>query len=234
MVAEAKGIEALLRRWPPSKSRRLQLYAQPSPNGVKVMAMLAECRLDHDLHRIEFGEDGTRSTEYLGANPDGRIPMLLDPDGPGGRPMLLAESNAILRYLAEKTHRFLPSDARDLWQIEQWLFWQAASLGATFGQIGYFHRFEGRAIEDPRPLAKHVAEARRLLAQLEDHLHDRDWLVGDYSIADIAVLPLIRNLIGFYDAGELVRFAEFANVARWLARWKQRPAISDLLKEDDK
>lgn len=229
MVAYLEATDALMRRWPPTQPDDIQLYAVPSPNGVKVMALLAECELAHDYHRIEFGAAGTRSPDYLAANPDGRIPLLFDPNGPNGAPILLAESNAILRYLAEKTGRFLPDNAAARWQVEQWLFWQAASLGPTCGQIGYFHRFEGREIKDPIPLARQVAEVRRLFKQLDDHMTSRTWLVGDnYSIADIAVLPLIRNLIGFYEAGELVGFADFNHVGLWLDRWLDRSIIASL------
>lgn len=229
MVALTEQTSALERQWPAQDPRQIQLYAQPSPNGVKVMAMLAECGIEHELHRIEFGAGGTRSPDYLRANPDGRIPVLFDPDSPSGAPVLLAESNAILLYLAEKSGRFLPDDAALRLEVLQWLFWQASSLGATFGQIGYLHRFEGRAIEDPRPLAKQVTEAKRLLGQLDARMADRDWLVHDtYSIADIAVLPLIRNLIGFYDAGGLVGISDFTNVSRWLDRWLGRSQIAAL------
>lgn len=234
MVALTANVEFLTQAWPPRDPSRMQLYAQPSPNGVKAMVMLAECGIEYDFHRIEFGDAGTRSAAYLHANPDGRIPLLLDPSGQDHAPVLLAESNAILLYLAQKHDRFLPKHSAARLEVLQWLFWQASSLGPAFGQIGYFRKFEGRVIEDTRPLQRQVDESRRLLGQLERRIEGGNWLVDDaYSIADIAVLPLIRNLINFYEAGDLISFNDFPSTASWLDRWLGRPAVVEALRPRD-
>ena len=218
------------RRWPASHPERLQLYSVPSPNGVKVSIMLEEIGLPYEPHRIPFGEDGTRSPEYLSLNPAGKIPAIIDPNGPGGRPLPLFESGAILLYLADKTGKFIPADPAARWETIQWLFWQMAFVGPMFGQIGYFHRFDGNAIEDPRPLEHYVEESKRLLGVLDRRLEGRDWVMAEYSIADISLLGWVRNLIGYYEARDLVGFDDYGNVARWLERGLARPAVQRGLK----
>jgi GST-like protein len=218
--------DALLHRWPPRAPDRIQLYSQPSPNGVKVSIMLEECGLEYDAHRIEFGAEGTRSPAFIAANPNGKIPLLLDPRGPDGAPLLLAESNAILIYLAEKTGRFLERAGASRQEAMQWLFWQASAVSPTFGNIGYYVKFEGRSITDPRPLRRHVEEARRLLAMMQARLRRSSWLLGDdFGILDIATLGMVRNLIGHYSAGDVVGFQDFPEVAAWLERGLARPAV---------
>ena len=222
----AERAAGLMRRWPPRHPDRIQLYSQPSPNGVKVSIILEECSLPYDAHRIEFGERGTRSADYLAANPNGKIPLILDPAGPTGEPVLLSESNAILVYLADKTGRFLATAGAARYQTLQWLFWQASALGPAFGQIGYYHRFAGREIADKRPLEANVVEARRVLGVLNARVERGPWIMGDdFTIADIASLGWVRNLIGFYDAGDLVGFRDFDSVAAWLERGLGRAAV---------
>ena len=218
------------RRWRPTHPDRLQLYSQPSPNGVKVSILLEETGLAYEAHRIPFGDEGTRSAEFLALNPNGRIPAIIDPAGPGGQPLALFESGAILMYLAGKTGQLLSQDAVRRWETIQWLFWQTALVGPMFGQVGYFHKFEGTAIEDPRPLRHFVGESKRLLAVLDGRLEGRDWVMDDYSIADIALLGMVRNLIGYYDARDLVGFDDYRNVAAWLDRALARPAVQRGLK----
>ena len=220
----------IARRWPPSHPEQLQLYSVPSPNGVKVSIMLEETALHYEPHRIPFGEDGTRSPEYLALNPNGKIPAIIDPAGPGGQPLALFESGAILLYLAGKTGQFLSGDPIRRWETTQWLFWQMALVGPMFGQIGYFYRFDGKAIEDPRPLQRYVEESRRLLAVLDGRLEKRQWVMDDYSIADISLLGWVNNLITFYEARELVGFDDSGNVAAWLERGLARPAVQRGLK----
>jgi GST-like protein len=215
----------ITRRWPPVHPERLQLYSVPTPNGVKVSIMLEETGLAYEPHRIPFGEDGTRSREFLALNPNDKIPAILDPDGPDGRPLALFESGAILLYLAQKTGQFLPADPIRRWETIQWVFWQMSFVGPMFGQIGYFHRFEGKAIADPRPLQHYVEESRRLLAVLDGRPEGRHWVMDDYSIADISLLGWVNNLITFYEARELVGFDEFGNVGAWLERGLARPAV---------
>ena len=217
---------AITRKWPAAHPERLQLYSLPTPNGVKVSILLEELGLPYEVHRIAFDRDDQLSPEYVGTFPNNKIPALIDPQGPGGEPLALFESGAILVYLAEKTGRFLPVDAAGRYQALQWVMWQMGGIGPMFGQLGFFHKFAGREYEDKRPRDRYVAESRRLLGVLDRHLAGRDWILGDaYSIADIATFPWVRNLVGFYGAGELVGFDDFREVGRVLAAFVERPAV---------
>ena len=211
-------------RWPAAHPDRLQLYSAPTPNGVKVSIMLEETGLPYEPHFIDIGENETWTSEYLSLNPNGKIPAIIDPDGPGGAPMGLFESGAILIYLAEKTGMLLPAGARRH-QTIQWLMWQMGAVGPMFGQVGFFHKFAGKAWEDKRPLERYAAEAKRLLGVLETRLEGRDWIMDDYTIADIATLGWVRNLITFYEARELVDYDRLTNVPAWLERGLSRPAV---------
>jgi GST-like protein len=216
----------ITRRWPPRHPERLQLYSLPTPNGVKVSIMLEEIGLPYEAHRVAFEGDAQKSPEFLSLNPNGKIPAIIDPNGPDGRPLPLFESGAILMYLAEKTGQLLPADPVARWQTIQWVFWQIGGPGPMFGQVGFFHKFAGRTYEDKRPLARYVAESRRLLEVMEHRLAGRTWMMGDdYTIADISLLGWVRNLIDFYEARDHVRFHELANVAAWLERGLARPAV---------
>jgi GST-like protein len=212
-------------RWPAAHPDRLQLYSVPTPNGVKVSIMLEEIGLPYEPHLINIGENETWIPEYLSLNPNGKIPAIIDPDGPGGRPLGLFESGAILIYLAEKSGMLLPRDPADRYRAIQWVMFQMGAIGPMFGQVGFFHKFAGREWEDKRPLQRYVAETKRLLGVLETRLEGRDWLVDDYSIADVATLGWVRNLITFYEARELVDFDSLANVPAWLERGLARPAV---------
>ena len=221
----------IAQRWPATHPDRLQLYSWPTPNGVKVSIMLEELGLPYEVHAIKIGQNETWTPEFLALNPNGKIPAIIDPNGPGGKPLALFESGAILLYLAEKTGKFLPGDPALRYQTIQWVFFQMAAIGPMFGQVGFFHKFAGREFEDKRPRDRYVAESRRLLGVLEGRLANeggepRDWIMGeDYTIADIASLGWVRNLIGFYEAGDLVGFADFPRVAAWLERGLARPAV---------
>ncbi|NPU15016.1 glutathione S-transferase [Bradyrhizobium sp. 83002] len=213
-------------RWPAQHPDRIQLYSLPTPNGVKVSIMLEETGLAYEPHTIDFGTDDQKTPEFLSLNPNGKIPAIVDPDGPGGKPLGLFESGAILQYLAEKTGKFLPTDPARRWQTIQWLHFQMGGIGPMFGQLGFFHKFAGREYEDKRPLQRYVAESRRLLSVLEARLDGRQWIMeDDYTIADIATLGWVRNLIGFYGARELVVFDELKQVKAWLERGLARPAV---------
>ena len=213
-------------RWPARHPDRIQLYSLPTPNGVKVSIMLEETGLAYEPHTINIGADETWTPEFLALNPNGKIPAIIDPDGPGGRPLGLWESGAILLYLAEKAGKFLPQDPAGRIETIQWVFFQMAAIGPMFGQLGFFHKFAGREFEDKRPRERYVKESKRLLGVLESRLKDRDWIMGDeYTIADIATLGWVRNLVGFYDAGALVEYAALEHVPAWLARGLERPAV---------
>ncbi|PYC27513.1 glutathione S-transferase [Aquipseudomonas alcaligenes] len=217
---------AITRKWPARHPERLQLYSLPTPNGVKVSIMLEETGLAYEPHLVSFDSNDQLSAEFLSLNPNNKIPAILDPNGPHGAPLALFESGAILLYLAEKTGQLLPQDPALRYQAIQWLMWQMGGIGPMFGQLGFFHKFAGRDYEDKRPRDRYVAESVRLLGVLDQHLQDRDWMLGDdYSIADIAIFPWVRNLVGFYEAGELVQFERFANVARVLDAFLTRPAV---------
>ena len=216
----------ITRRWPAKHPDCLQLYSLPTPNGVKVSIMLEEVGLPYEPHRVDFGKNEQTSPEFLSLNPNGKIPAIVDPDGPGGKPLGLFESGAILQYLAEKTGKLLPKDAARRYETIQWLHFQMGGIGPMFGQVGYFNKFAGRDIEDKRPLARYVNEAKRLLAVIERRLEGRDWIMGEeYTIADISMLGWVRNLIGFYEARDLVAFDTLAAVPAWLARGLARPAV---------
>ena len=216
----------ITRKWPPRHADRLQLYSLPTPNGVKVSIMLEETGLPYEAHRVDFATQDQLSPEFLSLSPNNKIPTILDPDGPGGQPLALFESAAILFYLAEKTGRFMPADAAGRYHTLQWLMFQIGGIGPMFGQVGFFHKFAGSEFEDKRPRDRYVAEARRLLQVLEQRLSSRAWIMGDdYGIADIAIFPWVRNLVGFYGAGDLVGFSDFPEVERVLQAFLARPAV---------
>ncbi len=216
----------ITRKWPAQHPDRLQLYSLPTPNGVKASIMLEEIGLPYEPHLVRFDTDDQLSPEFLSLNPNNKIPAILDPDGPGGKPLALFESGAILLYLAEKTGKLLPADPAARYQTIQWVMFQMGGVGPMFGQLGFFHKFAGREYEDKRPRDRYVAESRRLLGVLDKHLAGREWIMGDqYTIADVATFPWIRNLIGFYEARELVGFDDFRQVQRVLDAFVARPAV---------
>ncbi len=216
----------ITRKWPAQHPDRLQLYSLPTPNGVKASIMLEEIGLPYEPHLVRFDTDDQLSPEFLSLNPNNKIPAILDPDGPGGKPLALFESGAILLYLADKTGKLVPADPAARYQAIQWVMFQMGGVGPMFGQLGFFHKFAGKEYEDKRPRDRYVAESRRLLGVLEKHLAGRDWIMGDqYTIADVATFPWIRNLIGFYEARELVGFDDFPQVQRVLDAFVARPAV---------
>jgi GST-like protein len=217
----------ITKRWPAKHPDRLQLYSLPTPNGVKVSIMLEEIGLPYEVHLVDFNKDDQKTPEFLSLNPNGKIPAILDPDGPGGKPLPLFESGAILQYLADKTGKLLPADPARRYQTIEWLHFQMGGIGPMFGQVGFFHKFAGREFEDKRPLQRYVAESKRLLGVLEGRLDGRQWLMGDdYTIADIATLGWVRNLITFYEARELVDYDKLVHVPAWLERGLARPAVA--------
>ena len=216
----------ITRKWPARHTDRLQLYSLPTPNGVKVSIMLEETGLPYEVHLVSFDTQDQMTPEFLSLSPNNKIPAILDPNGPGGKPLALFESGAILLYLAEKTGQFMPQDPAGRYETIQWLMFQMGGIGPMFGQLGFFHKFAGKDYDDKRPRDRYAAEARRLLGVLDKRLASRAWIMGDaYSIADIATFPWVRNLVGFYDAGELVGFNDFAHVTRALAAFVERPAV---------
>ena len=214
-------------KWPPRHADRIQLYSLPTPNGVKVSIALEETALPYEPHLVRFDRNDQLSAEFLSLNPNNKIPAIIDPAGPGGRPLALWESGAILLYLADKAGRLMPADAARRWETVRWLMFQMGGVGPMFGQLGFFHKFAGKDYDDKRPRERYSAESRRLLQVLEQRLAGgRPWIMGDdYTVADIAVWPWVNNLVGFYGAADLVGYADFANVQRVVAAFLARPAV---------
>jgi GST-like protein len=214
------------RKWPAKQPDRIQLYSLPTPNGVKVSIALEELGLPYEPHLVSFEKNDQMSAEFLSLNPNNKIPAIIDPHGPGGQPLALFESGAILVYLAEKTGRLIPKDAAARYETLQWVMFQMGGIGPMFGQVGFFVKFAGRDFEDKRPRDRYVSEAKRLLAVLDQRLEGREWIMGDdYTIADIATFPWVRNLVGFYGAGDLVEFTKYSNVRRVLDAFVERTAV---------
>jgi GSH-dependent disulfide-bond oxidoreductase len=216
----------ITKRWPAKNPEVIQLYSLPTPNGVKVSIALEELELAYEPHLVDIGKNESWTPEFLSLNPNGKIPAIIDPDGPDGKPLGLFESGAILVYLADKTGKLVPPDAAGRYETMQWVFFQMAGIGPIFGQVGFFYKFAGKDIEDKRPLHRYRDESKRLLGVVETRLEGRDWIMGDlYTIADISMLGWIRNLIGFYGARDLVEFDGFPRVGAWLERGLARPAV---------
>jgi len=212
------------RRWPAENPDIIQLYSINSPNGVKVSIMLEETGLEYEPHLVIIADNESWTPEFLSLNPNGKVPAIIDPNGPDGEPLALFESGAILTYLADKSGMLLPTGARR-YETLQWVFWQVGHVGPFFGQVGFFNKFGGSKWEDKRPLQRFADESKRLLQVLDDRLTGREWVMEDYSIADIALLGWVRNLIGFYEARDLVDFDALKNVPTWLERGLARPAV---------
>jgi GST-like protein len=211
-------------RWPAQHPDRLQLYSFPTPNGVKVSIMLEETGVPYEVHRVTLSDADVRSPEFQSLNPNNKIPAIIDTNGPDGPPLALFESGAILLYLAEKTGKLLGDTASERHHITQWLMFQMGGIGPMFGQLGYFVKFAGNQIEDPRPRARYIAEAKRLLNVIETQLEGRDWIAGPYSIADIAIAPWLRAL-DYYGTKDLLDWAEYKNATAYLDRFLARPAV---------
>jgi GSH-dependent disulfide-bond oxidoreductase len=216
----------ITKKWPAQHPDRIQLYSMPTPNGVKISIALEEAGLPYEPHRVAFDTNDQLSPEFLSLNPNNKIPAIIDPQGPGGKPLPLFESGAILLYLADKSGKLIPQEPARRWETIQWLMFQMGGVGPMFGQLGFFHKFAGKDYEDKRPRDRYASESKRLLGVLDQHLKGRQWMLGDdYTIADIAIFPWVRNLVGFYGAAELVEFARFAEVKRVLDGFVARPAV---------
>jgi GST-like protein len=221
----------ITRQYPAVHPDRLQLYSLPTPNGVKASIMLEEIGLPYEVHLVDIMKNETWTPDYLSLNPNGKIPAILDPDGPGGKPFALWESGAILVYLADKTGKLIPTDPAARYETLQWVFWQMGAVGPMFGQVGFFHKFAGKDYEDKRPRDRYVAESKRLLGVLEDRLKDRVFIMGDeFTIADVSLIGWVNNLVTFYEAGELVGYGALKAVPAWVELCLARPAVQRGLK----
>jgi GSH-dependent disulfide-bond oxidoreductase len=195
----------------------IQLYTWGTPNGKKVLIMLEEVELPYEVHPIDLAKGDQLKPEYLAINPNNKIPAIIDTEGPGGKPFKLFESGAILMYLAEKTGKFLPQEMAKRYEVIQWLMFQMGGVGPMFGQANYFYRLEEKV---PFAIERYYKEAIRLYNVLEQALAQKDYLAGEYSIADIATYPWV----GRHD-GHNVKLEEFPNVKRWFDAISQRPAV---------
>jgi GST-like protein len=220
----------ITRRWPASHPDRLQLYAAPTPNGVKVSIMLEETGLAYEPHYVDISNNESKDPAFVSLNPNGRIPAIIDPAGPGGKPIALWESGAILLYLADKTGQFISTEPAQRYETLAWVMFQMSAIGPMFGQLGFFLRFGGKDYEDKRPQQRFIDEAKRLLGVLDRRLEGRDWIVDDYSIADIATLGWVNALVEFYAAGDVLGLSTYSNVQAWLGRGLARPAVRRGLK----
>jgi GST-like protein len=216
----------ITKKWPPQHPNLLQLYSLPTPNGVKVAIMLEETGLAYEPHLVDFNSNDQLSPEFLSLNPNNKIPAIIDPNGPNGEPLALFESGAILIYLADKTKQLIPEDTAGRYHTIQWLMFQMGGIGPMFGQLGFFNKFAGKQFDDKRPLNRYVDESKRLLNVLNQQLEKGQWIAGEkYSIADIATFPWVRNLLGFYEASDLVEIEKFPHVVRALGAFLERPAV---------
>jgi GST-like protein len=216
----------ITKKWPAKNPDVIQLYSLPTPNGQKISIMLEETGLPYEPHTVNFGSNDQLSPEFISLNPNNKIPAIIDPNGPGGRPLPLWESGAILVYLADKSGQLMPKDPGLRYQTLQWLMFQMGGIGPMFGQVGFFNKFAGKDYEDKRPRDRYVAEAARLLAVLDGQLAGKDWIMGkEFSIADIATFPWVNTLVNFYQAGDLVGMSKFGHVLRVLDAFKARPAV---------
>lgn len=215
----------ITRRWPASHPDCLQLYAAPTPNGVKVSIMLEEIGLAYEPHLIDISNNESKDPAFVSLNPNGRIPAIIDPAGPDGKPIAVWESGAILLYLAYKTGQLIPSKPAKRYETLTWVFFQMSAIGPTFGKLGFFVRFGGKDYEDKRPQKRFTEESKRLLGVLDRQLEGRDWIVDEYSIADVATLGWVNALVESYAAGEILGISNYSNIQAWLARGLARPAV---------
>ena len=215
----------ITQRWAPAYPDRIQLYSLGTPNGVKVSIALEELGLPYEAHRVTLSDADVKSPAFLSLNPNNKIPAIIDPNGPNDQPLALFESGAILIYLAEKTDRLLGASIAERYEVMQWLMFQMGGVGPMFGQLGFFYAFAGKEIADPRPRERYIAEVKRLLNVINGRLEGRDWIAGDYSIADIAIAPWLDTIGRFYKASDVTEFNSFTRVTSYLARFNARPAV---------
>ncbi len=214
----------ITRRWPPTRPDVIQLYSFPTPNGVKASIVLEELGLAYEPHLVTLADADVKSPEFLSLNPNNKIPAIIDPNGTDG-PVELWESGAILIYLAEKTGKLMGRNAAEKADVIKWLMFQMGGVGPMFGQLGFFYKFAGAAMEDPTARDRYIGEAKRLLAVVEQQLDGQDWIAGEFSIADIALAPWL-NALEFYGAKEVTGYTELTHVPAYVERFFARPAAA--------
>lgn len=204
----------------------IQLYSLATPNGQKVSIALEEMELQYEPHTIDIRKDEQFTSEFISINPNSKIPVIVDPDGPYGVPINIMESGAILLYLSEKSGMFVPKDPVLKYHTIQWLFFQMGGVGPMFGQFGHFYKYAGDKCKHDYPLNRYATETRRLLKVIDNQLQNKDWVVGkEYTIADMAIFPWVDCLDKFYGAYDFLMLDEFENVRRWLLSCLDRPAV---------
>jgi GST-like protein len=197
----------------------IDLYTWTTPNGRKASVMLEECGLPYTVHKIDIGKGDQFTPAFLAVNPNGKIPAIVDSDGPGGKPISVFESGAILIYLAEKTGKFMPADPRGRYAVLQWLMFQMGGVGPMFGQAHHFIRFAPEKV--PYGIERYSKETRRLYGVLDKRLGEAPFLAGEYSIADMATVPWVNR----HEYHE-VKLEDFPNVKRWHDALMARPAVA--------
>lgn len=211
-------------QWPVEHPERLQLYTMATPNGQKVSIALEEMQLPYEWHLVNIIKDDQHQSDYRKLSPNGKIPTIIDPDGPDGEPLIMMESGAILLYLAQKTGQLMPADERGKLAVQQWLFFQMAHVGPMFGQFGHFFKFAADKTTDDYGVNRYTGEAKRLLKVMDDRLAESPYLAGDtYSIADIATFPWV-NALDFYNGKDALEYDTFTHVKRWCDACNERPA----------
>ena len=211
-------------KWPAKNPDAIQLFSFPTPNGVKVSIALEEIGLPYEAHKVTLSDADVRSPAFLSLNPNNKIPAIIDPNGPDGTAIGLFESGAILIYLADKSGKLIGDSATDRAHVIQWLMFQMGGLGPMLGQLGFFSKFAGSEWEDKRPQQRYLDEAKRLLNVLNLELAGKDWVTGNYSIADIAIAPWLRAL-DFYGVKDAVGWDDLTNLKDYVARFEARPAV---------
>ena len=211
-------------RWPIQDRSKIQLFSLNTPNGVKVSVALEELELPYEPHLVHIGKNDQFTPEFISISPNSKIPAIVDVNGPGGKPLALMESGAILIYLAEKAGRLIPSDPAQRFKCLQWLFFQVGHIGPMFGQFGHFFKYARDKCDHPYPLERYTNEAKRLLGVLDKQLSDREYLVEEFSIADLATFPWVNALGMSYGAGDVLPVQEYPHVDAWLTRCKARPS----------
>lgn len=214
----------ITKKWTPKDPTVLQLFSFPTPNGVKVSIALEEMDIPYEAHLVTLSDADVKSPEFLSLNPNNKIPAIIDPNGPDGTPVSLFESGAILIYLAEKSGKLIGQTASDKARTIQWLMFQMGGLGPMLGQLGFFVKFAGSQWEDKRPQQRYIDEGKRLLGVLDRELSTKDWITGQYSIADIAIAPWL-NALNFYEVKDVIGWDDHKNLVAYLDRFMARPAV---------
>ena len=211
-------------RWPATMPDELQLYSMATPNGQKVSVALEEMGLGYEPHLINIVEGDQHDPAFVTLSPNGKIPAIIDPNGPEGQRVALSESAAILIYLADKTGQLLPQNYLSRMEHLQWLMFQMAHIGPFFGQFGHFYKFMRGKLKDDYSENRYTQETRRLLGILEKRLEGRKYIMDDYSIVDISMVPWVNCCAEFYDAWAYLEMGSFTNVETWRKRVSERPA----------